>query len=92
MTKTLTDAELLELAKLPEFRAEMARNQAKTAIHLDALVAEAIRAAVKQDRVEADALLEKRLSECFCEKEPQPCAACMEVARIRGALLARPER
>jgi hypothetical protein len=47
----LTDAQLVELSKNPEFRAEIAIRQAKTPVHGMALIAEAIREAVKQDRV-----------------------------------------
>lgn len=95
MSKTaLTDAELLELAKNPEMRAELAVRQAKTQVHLVALVAEAIRDAVKQDRAEATEILAKRMNECFCAKEPDlmPCQSCYETSSIMGMLKARSER
>lgn len=51
-------------------------------------------AAVKRERADVDALLAKRLDDCFCaddDSSPSPCDACMEVARIRGALAGRNE-
>lgn len=47
--------------------------------------------AVKQERTEVDALLAKRLEECFCTDDNGPCDDCVEVARIRGTLAGRSE-
>lgn len=94
-TKQLTDEQLLELAKNPEFRAEIAVKQAKSPVHLIALIAEAIRDAVKQDRAEVDEILEQRTKDCFCadnDPEQGPCQACYETAVIQGTLKARKER
>ena len=88
-----------EKALLPEFRAEAARSLAVEAprracdSELRHYIAAAIREAVRQDRKEVDELLAQRLEkDCFCHKDDMPCEACLEVARIRGALSARPER
>ena len=48
-------------------------------------------AAVKQERADVDALLAKRLEECFCTEVDGPCDDCVEVARIRGTLAGRNE-
>lgn len=87
----IDETALRQLLRTPECRAELARLQAKTSIHQDALVAEAIRDAVKQDRDEADALLAQRIDDClFCSGSESPCAECRETARLRGTLAARP--
>jgi hypothetical protein len=91
MTK-LTNEQLVELAKNPEFRAELAVRQAKTSGDLLARIAGAIRDAVRQDRTEVDAMLAQRVDECFCADEGEVCNTCCEVARVRGSLSARPER
>lgn len=36
-----------------------------------------------------DELLADRLQNCFCADDSTPCLACMEVARIRGAVAAK---
>ena len=96
MTETrLTDEQILELAKVPEMRAELAIKQAKTPVHLIALVAGAIRDAVRQDREEFKAILKKRMDECFCASEDAdkgPCQSCYETSVILGMLEGKSER
>jgi len=90
-----TDAELLEALKIPEFRAEAAIQSAKTGVDLWARVAQAIRDAVKQERQDVDQFLAARLDRCAScggDWDGPPCAACMDVARVRDELARRPER
>lgn len=89
----VTEPSLRELMKTPECRAEFARIQAKTAIHQDGLVAQAIRDAVRQEREDVDAFLAARVAPCKCLTDGYaPCMACAEMVHIRAALKERPER
>jgi hypothetical protein len=92
-----TNDELKELIKVPEVRAEMARLQAKTTIHHDSLVAEAIREAVRQERKDIEEWLGTLHKDCICTTqlvppEESPCQVCLEIARIQGGIMGRPER
>lgn len=83
MTQTV---DLATLRLTPEFRSEVVLQLAKTPVHLTALIAEAIRDAVKQDRKYLGEKLQEQIKLCLCVEESSPCNGCISIARIQGLI------